>query len=187
MSWRAGIAVCNTDALGDSAKRMKLPAGISYDGEVVIELCADETGRLSREPKVIASSGIPAVDAAARLRVRKYGIELPKIESTRPNNGFARPGVQYFLPAFVFHEQLVCYAAPASRDSCETCPATTSPPDQELLVREVEAHNVGSKEVVAKKPIEERRQGYVHGLKPPRPEIGAPKVQPTSREAFVLG
>ena len=52
-------------------QRIRLPEGVTYDGQVVVELCADETGRLSQEPRIIDSSGIPAVDAAVVRVIRE--------------------------------------------------------------------------------------------------------------------
>jgi hypothetical protein len=54
-------------------------------------------------------------------------------------------------------------------------------------MREIEAHNVMGKEIVTHETMEERRQGYVHGLKPPRSEVCAPEVQPAGGDAVVLG
>jgi TonB family protein len=69
----AGAAVAATAvAVTGAAAAAPAPSGNTPDGSVRVQLCADENGRLVREPAIIGSSGDPQIDAAA-LKVARAG------------------------------------------------------------------------------------------------------------------
>jgi TonB family protein len=69
----AGTAVAATAvAVTGAAAPGPASTGKTPDGSVRVQLCADETGRLTQEPAIIGSSGDPQIDAAA-LKVARAG------------------------------------------------------------------------------------------------------------------
>lgn len=55
---------------GDSRRRVSAPLP-DFSGTIMVEECVDETGHLAREPRIVYSSHIPAVDAEALAYARE--------------------------------------------------------------------------------------------------------------------